>query len=295
MTPQYNFFCMLCGSATYHIRKGHARDNTALIPLECTECGLVTLSSHTHIDNNFYAESHMHDSTPCDPVLELQQGAEDTVRRYEQWHQLLAGKHVLDIGCGAGGFLLKAREIAASVTGIEPERRLFTHFSANNLQVYPSLSDLPPCKSFDVVTMFHVLEHIRVPLEMLKQLHTKVREKLIIEVPSANDALLTLYDTTAFSKFTYWSCHLYLYTPDNLKVLGEQAGFHTQQIFQFQRYPLANHLYWLSEGKPGGQHVWKGLFSPALENNYASDLAKQGRCDTVIGVFTSNNSDTSNV
>ena len=56
-------------------------------------------------------------------------------------------------------------------------------------------------------------------------------------------------------------------------------------IEQFQRYPLSNHLYWLSQGKPGGHKLWSFLDSPILKQTYADSLARIGQCDTLIGWF----------
>ena len=55
---------------------------------------------------------------------------------------------------------------------------------------------------------------------------------------------------------------------------------------QCQRYPLTNHLYWLAEGKPGGQDVYTSLTDNELNMAYAKVLAKNKLCDTIIGVFT---------
>lgn len=285
MQPSFAFSCMLCGSSDYIIRIGHARDNATLVPLECTSCGLVSLSSHEHINDNYYEQSHMHDFVSCDPALLMQQDAENTERRYLQWKNIFVGKHILDIGCGAGGFLLKMREIAASVSGIEPELRLQKHFIQNTLDVYPTFSALPQNKHFDIVTMFCVLEHIKTPLEMLREIYNKGGKTFIVEVPNANDALLSLYENESYSQFVYWSCHLYLFTSRSLKTLIEKAGFKTKEVFQCQRYSLANHLYWLSKGRPGGQNVLGALFSEKTYKHYANDLAKQEKCDTIIGVF----------
>ena len=285
------FQCYLCDGRTAVTRKGHARDNEKLVPLECSRCGLVRLSSFAHITDSFYADSHMHDSKPYDPILELEQSKEDSYRRFSQFKDWLAGKNVLDFGCGAGGFMLEARKIAASVIGVEPERKLYPFFDEQNLTVFPSLSEVPDSFSPDIVTMFHVLEHIPDPLSTLhaikKLFFKKGREnkKLIIEVPNANDALLSLYLNDSFSRFTYWSCHLYLFTEDNLKVLAEKVGFSVISMLQYQRYPLANHLYWLVNGKPGGQFVWDIFNTPALIQEYNDVLKNNKICDTVIGVF----------
>jgi len=55
---------------------------------------------------------------------------------------------------------------------------------------------------------------------------------------------------------TYWKCHIYLYTMDTLRLLATKAGLQVKFMRQVQRYPLENHLYWLSQGKPGGHFKW---------------------------------------
>ena len=288
-----DFRCYLCGSGSASIRKGHARDDEMLVPLECNQCGLVRLSSFDHITNSFYSDSHMHDCQPCDPELELRQNAEDTQRRFSQFKDILAGKNLLDIGCGAGGFLLKARSISASVVGVEPERRLFTIFNEKKLDVYLSIEAVPTVFKPDIITMFHVLEHIPDPLAMLIKIRNRFfsganrgGRRVIIEVPNASDALLTLYSSDEFSRFTYWSCHLYLFTENNLETLGGKAGFKAVKVMQYQRYPLANHLYWLAKGKPGGHIVWDFLNRENLMSAYADALSSHKACDTIIGIFS---------
>jgi hypothetical protein len=101
---------------------------------------------------------------------------------------------------------------------------------------------------------FHVVEHLTNPINILAKLSHLLSDSgsLVVEVPSANDALLTLYDSDAFQKFTYWSQHLYLFTPETLRRVGEMAGLVVTKVEQYQRYPLSNHLYWLSKNAPGG-------------------------------------------
>lgn len=110
----------------------------------------------------------------------------------------------------------------------------------------------------------------------------KPNGRMIVEVPSAEDALLSLYDCDAFQRFTYWSQHLYLFNASTLEMLARQAGLQVVAVQHYQRYPLSNHLHWLSQGKPGGHQRWAFLDTPELASAYASTLAALGKTDTLI-------------
>lgn len=58
---------------------------------------------------------------------------------------------------------------------------------------------------YDIITAFHVVEHLQDSIAILKELSSCLKEngKMIIEVPNADDALLTIYKSKAFREFTY--------------------------------------------------------------------------------------------
>jgi len=273
--------CYLCGSIKFVKREGKVRDNPNLEIRECACCGLVYLSSFSHITDDFYEESSMHEG---EVNIEdwLRETAWDDERRFKYLRRTIENKEVLDFGCGNGGFMLRAKEIVASIEGIEVERRLEGHFQKHDLCVYKNIDEIN--KKYDIITAFHVIEHLQDPIELLKKLAEKLKNDgtIIIEVPNADDALLTLYKCKAFSEFTYWSCHLYLFNASTLKLLIEKANLKAIYIKQIQRYPLSNHLYWLSCGKPGGHQKWGFLDSYELHAAYEKQLATIGKCDTLL-------------
>jgi 2-polyprenyl-3-methyl-5-hydroxy-6-metoxy-1,4-benzoquinol methylase len=279
--------CYLCGSTSNWQRPGQVRDNPTLKVLECSKCGLVFLSSFDHIHPQHYDDSGMHGDRPL-PVDEWLREAEwDDERRFEFVRSSLTGKRVLDFGCGAGGFLLKARTHAACVNGVEPESRLQAHFQQEQLTVFSNLEELlgqAPDLKFDLITAFHVMEHLSDPRSILKQLPDLLAEggQLIVEVPSSDDVLLTLYECDPFMHFTYWSQHLFLFNSSTLSTLVDQSDLKLQWIKQVQRHPLSNHLHWLARGKPGGHDYWSFMDSPLLKEAYSAQLAALGRCDTIL-------------
>ena len=67
--------------------------------------------------------------------------AEDDQRRVEMLRALLINQRVLDFGCGNGGFLKRAKLLAAEVTGIELEDRVREHLS-EQIQIFSELGAL---------------------------------------------------------------------------------------------------------------------------------------------------------
>lgn len=272
--------CYLCGGSA-RARKGVVRDSPELRVMECSDCGLVQLDSFEHIYPGFYEGSGMHGPNQISIESWLRETEGDDRRRFETLMPFLPNCRVLDFGCGAGGFLQRAHDLAAVVVGIELEERVRSYWNGR----IKILSDIDQTDDqWDLITAFHVLEHLPDPVRLLRKMGSKLSEngRLFLEVPSANDALLMLYDNNDFQNFTYWSQHFFLFTPDTLRRVAKRAGLEVISIQQHQRYPLSNHLHWLSKGKPGGHQAWSFLDSPELSAAYSAALASIGQCDTLI-------------
>lgn len=283
MVAQTKAKCYLCGCAEHRRRPGKVRDEESLEILECQGCGLVFLSS-TKLSAGFYERSGMHGDDPQPVGPWLRDTDKDDERRFRYLSDAMTNRDVLDFGCGVGGFLIKARSKAICVTGIELEARLQSHFQANALVVFRSIDALPSDQRYDVITAFHVVEHLEDPADILRQLATRLRTggKIVVEVPSSADALLTLYENVPFSEFTYWSCHLFLFNANNLPLLAKKSGLKLDYVSHIQRYPLSNHLHWLAKGKPGGHQSWEFLNSDDLSRAYEARLASLGITDTLM-------------
>lgn len=273
--------CYLCQSSRFFTRKGAVRDAPDMQILECENCGLVMLHDNAHINDRFYENSGMHGSNPISMEAWLSETEWDDQRRFELVKAMLPNKRLLDFGCGAGGFLRKVQKLAAEVVGVELESRVRDYWSGQ-LKIVPSLDSAGG--GYNVITAFHVLEHLREPRRMLTKLGELLDHKgrLIVEVPSSDDALLTLYECDAFQNFTYWSQHLFLFNASTLTLLAKQAGLRLIAIQHYQRYSLANHLHWLSQRKPGGHQCWGFLDTVELSHSYAHMLASLGKTDTLI-------------
>jgi len=265
------------------------RDNPLLAIVECSNCGLVALNSVDHIQPGHYEKSGMHGEAPLAMASWLHETDQDDQRRFDMLKPMLPNRKLLDFGCGAGGFLSKAQHLAGTVVGIELERRVREYWDGQ-IAIHPDFDSAGG--EHDLITAFHVIEHLVDPRGMLGRLGDMLAAngRLVVEVPSSEDALLTVYESDAFQRFTYWSQHLFLFNVETLQTLARQAGLKVVSIQQHQRYPLSNHLYWLSRQKPGGHERWAFLDSPALTEAYAASLAAVGKCDTLIAYLEKNES-----
>ena len=242
---------------------------------------MVRLSEIPDDMNSFYGNAGMYDGTTPDISVLRRETFEDDERRFQFTKKIITGKNVLDFGCGDGGYLLRAKNVANDICGVELERELRDILNSEDIRCYDSIDN---AGQVDVITMFHVLEHLPNPIEMLKKISSHLSEEgqIIIEVPNANDALLSLYDCQSFADFTYWICHVYLYSTDTLRLLIKKADLKLNYIKQVQRYPLANHLHWLTKGKPGGHFKWSFLCDEDMDKQYGQMLANLGIADTII-------------
>lgn len=265
----------------YHPR---VRDRDDVAVLKCARSGVIFLSRADHMELTHYEQKEdFRFWGGQGRQAALRTGQEDARRRSDQFRSLIANKKWLDVGTGSGAILEHLAPLSAATVAVEPQVTARSALQELGYTVYPSLDEVPD-DDVEVVTLFHVFEHLLDPLHTLAQLKEKLAPGgvLIIEVPHANDFLLSQLELEAFKAFTLWSEHLILHTRESLRLMLAKADFKEITVQGFQRYSLANHLYWLTEGKPGGHVTWPHLRTPELDAAYAQMLARIDCTDTLI-------------
>ena len=169
----------------------------------------------------------------------------DDFRRANQFRKNLTNKDILDFGCGWGGFLRNVKNYK-SLNGVELRGECLNFIKNNIKKINVSNNINSFDNKFDIITMFHVLEHLPYQVETLKVLKSKLKNKgkIIIEVPHAEDFLILQEELKEFKNFTFWSEHLVLHTYKSLKSILLKSGFKNVNIQYYQRYNLSNHLGW---------------------------------------------------
>ncbi len=209
----------------------------------------------------------------------------DDLRRVTNFEKNLKNKDILDFGCGWGGFLRNIKNYK-SLSGVELRKDCINYIK-NNIKKINILDNINSFdRKFDIITMFHVLEHIPYQIDTLKVLKSKLKNKgkIIIEVPHAEDFLILQEDLKEFKNFTFWSEHLILHTYKSLKSILLKSGFKNINIQYYQRYNFSNHLGWFLKRKPGGHNLNKEIVSNRLNSSYCENLKKLGQTDTLIAI-----------
>jgi 2-polyprenyl-3-methyl-5-hydroxy-6-metoxy-1,4-benzoquinol methylase len=139
---------------------------------------------------------------------------------------------LLDIGCGTGNFLSAVKENGWQTYGTEPDSGAREVASKRvGATVFESIfqADLGS-RQYDIITMWHVLEHVHKLNETIDWLqnHLKPNGRIIIAVPNPQS-----YDATKYGRF--WAAydvprHLYHFTRTTMKNLLQRHGLAVQRI-----------------------------------------------------------------
>ena len=143
--------------------------------------------------------------------------------------RLYSGKgNLLDIGCGAGFFLNFAKERGWNCHGLEilPEYIKFAqeNFALDNIRL-ESLDDSLSydTNTFDVITLWDLIEHLRNPLDCLKRIHHAMKPGglLVMWTPNVKNAVFLKENWVGYETLQ----HFYFFSRDSLNQMLEKAGF----------------------------------------------------------------------
>tara|TARA_B100000787_G_scaffold167569_1_gene154596 strand:+ start:46 stop:993 length:948 start_codon:yes stop_codon:yes gene_type:complete len=210
----------------------------------------------------------------------------DDLRRFDQFKKYLLKNKICDFGCGYAGFLSLAKNKTKKLFGVELNSFFLDYLDKNKKYITVNNDINKFDNNFDVVTMFHVLEHLPNQLDTLINIRSKLntKGKLIIEVPHAKDFLLEKLDLSEYKNFIFWSEHLVLHTKYSLISFLKKAGFKKIKISFSQRYGFTNHLNWFLHKKPGGHDLFDNIYNEKFDQNYKNHLENNELTDTIIAI-----------
>jgi len=269
--------CPICGSESfdpYISAKDYFLTGQSFEIVKCRNCGFRFTNPRpepTELGKYYQSADYISHS---DSRQGLFASLYQEVRKFTLWrkYNLISKFHrkgeILDIGCATGQFMKYMDGRGWNTTGIEPDEksrsRAISEFGLNvfaedQLNVFRKAS-------FDLITMWHVLEHVSDLNGRIKQIRNLLKPEgtFILAVPNC-DAL----DAKIYGK--YWAGydlprHLYHFTKADMKLLMEKFGFTIVNILPM-RFD-AFYVSLLSEKYMNGKMRWM----PAFWNGFWSNI-----------------------
>ena len=221
--------------------------NTGLVfaVVRCTHCGLTYTNPRPNergIARFYPAEYHPHrrpnklrQARPARPFWSRVFGRPCSERRGAlPW---IGPGRLLDFGCGAGSFLKTMADQQWQVTGLDAmvgavQQVRDTHGLPALVGTLPH-PDLQP-GSFDVVTMWHSLEHVHRPLTVLREAYRLLVPggKLIVATPNIDSLPFRLFGGSWFGLDL--PRHLTHFTAHTLTEMLHAAGFRANAVRQLR-------------------------------------------------------------
>jgi len=129
----------------------------------------------------------------------------------------------MEFGAGLGITCRALRDSGAEVTAIEPFA--WQECAKTGITTYRSLDELPATLKFDVILSLEVVEHLREPLAILRDLRGRLLPSgwLYLATPNAASLRARLH-RARWSEFGKYG-HMLFYTPRTLEIALRQAGF----------------------------------------------------------------------
>lgn len=260
------------------------RDRPDIRVMRCENSNVIFMEGDGHITDAYYQK--MEDLTYWQAASRSDAAKttlRDDRRRAQVIRPLVENRRWLDVGTGNGGILDLLAPACAQAAAVEPQAGSRRLLQDDGYVVHANIEEVPNGR-FDVITLFHVYEHVPDPIAFLCSIKKRLAPggRLCIEVPHGRDLLIELLACEAFIKFTLWSEHLILHSQKSLRRFITAAGFDQCEISGIQRYPLANHLHWLAKGQPAGERNWPNMTTSDIDSAYERLLSSLDYTDTLI-------------
>jgi SAM-dependent methyltransferase len=234
--------CLLCGSRFWsHLIEGadNSSGGTGLwfVVVQCQQCGLCFTNPRPASVSigRFYPDSYQPHRSPGQRrgrtrLLSSKSPALRWLRRSNErqtlpWH---GEGRLLDFGCGGGSYLERMQRQGWRVTGVDASERAVLRIRDElGLEAFTGTLPHPALKpaTYDVITMWHSLEHVHDPLRVLREARRLLTPegKLLVAVPNIDSLPFRWFGGTWFGLDL--PRHLTHFTPWTLTLMLQRAGF----------------------------------------------------------------------
>lgn len=186
------------------------------------------------------------------------------------------GARVLDIGCGSGEFAYLAQKAGCHVTAFDPGSD-YLEFARQEYGVEAFSSRWEDAEldkgSFDIITCFHVVEHLRKPIEAISQMAEWLSDEGVVHIAVPD---MRPNHKPSFDRFHF--AHVHGFISETLEATALKAGL----------APVGSHLTTTIGlfAKPASSHI-TATDLPIRDPNRAQYLVESYPDDSVAAYVLS--------
>lgn len=221
--------CPLCEGESFKnkiICNDYLVSNESFVIVRCENCALEFTNPRPKPEfiSNFYKSesyiSHSNKITDLTSILYRIARFFALKKKLKLINKLSTKGHILDYGCGTGAFLNICKKGGWKTSGVEPDQNAQTIArQISNIPITSNLKTLEDETTFDIITLWHVLEHISDLNQTIRELKQRIAKngKLIVAVPNHE-----AYDQQIYKE--HWAAydlprHLYHFDQKTMRTL----------------------------------------------------------------------------
>ncbi|NJN28208.1 MAG: class I SAM-dependent methyltransferase [Cyclobacteriaceae bacterium] len=269
--------CPICDHKEYDnfmICKDHMLTGESFAISQCKNCSFLFTNPRpilSEIGKYYHSDEYISHSNQLNNIRDLlyKLARFYTLRNKVKLINSLSKKNnVMDFGCGTGDFLYSCRQSSWNIYGYEPEEKARKQAEIKTkASINKTLLELKNLPQFEIITLWHVLEHIHDLNDTLSLLKGKLAKngKLLLAVPNAASLDAKIYNE-------YWAAydvprHLYHFTQKTMRTL-----LHKHALKIYQTLPMTLDAYYVSmlseKYKNGSQNLIKSFTNGYKSNDY---------------------------
>jgi 2-polyprenyl-3-methyl-5-hydroxy-6-metoxy-1,4-benzoquinol methylase len=141
---------------------------------------------------------------------------------------------LLDIGCSNGAFIFVAGKLGVECEGVEPAKNAAIAANAAGLKVHHGCLEECnlPNNTYDIITLFEVLEHIKEPVNLFKECRRLLKDKGLVIIRTANTDSWTV--KILKGEWHYFNIgkhggHISFFCKDSIETLAKHTGFQIEK------------------------------------------------------------------
>ena len=241
--------CPACGHLTFSnflICTDHSVSGESFALVQCKHCSHVFTNpkpDQSKLPDYYKSDSYIsHTNRALNPVQWIYKLIRyKTIRNKENLIHKLSGNKgsLLDYGCGTGQFLNHCIKAGWNGTGIEPDASARSIAKQSDLTVLSSINEAG--NTFDIITAWHVLEHVPEPFETMNSFIRMLKPggKIVLGLPNHKS-----YDAKNYG--SYWAGydvprHLSHFNQASLAALAQRSKLKIEKIL-----PMPYDAYYVS-------------------------------------------------